>query len=373
MALDAFLNAHKDEILELTRRRIVGDGSREPHEEVAGSLAVLYEYLVAELRRVSAAGAGQPASPQVETSAAIHGAERMRQGVTIVQLVHDYGALCHSITELAKPDEDITPLEYQILNAVLDEAIADSVTEYTTLSGQARDREAETRANEHLGFVAHELRNAISTALVAFDAIRRGHVAIAGKTSGVLERSLIRLRALVDRSLTEVRLKAGLGLTREPTIFRQLVEEIEASMMPEAQARGTHLLVQADPAADGQVDRQLLASIITNLVQNAIKYSPPGTEVCLRCGPTEGGVVFEVEDQCGGLPEDKIEALFPPFARGTQGAGGLGLGLAITRQAVEAHGGRIHVRNLPGKGCVFVVEIPLGPQHDQAAAPPVLH
>src|SRR5204863_9540139 len=98
---------------------------------------------------------------------------------------------------------------------------------------------------------------------------------------------------------------------------------------------------------------------ITNIVQNAIKYSPERSEIRLRCGLEPEGLAIEVEDQCGGLAENVIDDLFRPFVRGAAtDAAGLGLGLAIARQAVEGHGGAITVRNLPGKGCVFVVRIP---------------
>jgi signal transduction histidine kinase len=197
--------------------------------------------------------------------------------------------------------------------------------------------------------------------MISFDAIRRGQVATAGRTSDVLERSLLRLRMLIDRSLMEVRLKSGTALNRVPTNFRHLLEEVEATAGVEAEQKATRLVVRADPALNGMVDRHLMVSAIANLLQNAIKYSPPGATVQLRCSAAEEGIVIEVEDECGGLAEGSVTALFRPFVRGKMGGGGdggLGLGLAITRQAVEAHGGRIRVRNIPGKGCVFVVQIP---------------
>lgn len=370
MALHRFLDEHRDEILELTKRRISRTSPDGTDDELIESIPELYDDLVAELRRQ----AGLPRETrvtEVNKSPTVHGAQRFRLGFTVTQLVHDYGALCYSITELAMENADFTPKEYQTLNQVLDVAIAEAVAEYSSLSEQDHDRLSDEKATEYLGFVAHELRNAISAAMLSFDAIRRGQVAIGGRTSNVLERSLLRLRALIDRSLTEVRLKSGLALSREPTNFRQLLEEVEATAAVEAQAKGTRLLVQADPELDGMVDHQLMVSALANLLQNAIKYSPQGAEIQLRCSPAEGGVAFEVEDECGGLPEEKIDELFSPFVRGRTEGGGLGLGLAITRQAVEAHGGGIHVRNVPGKGCVFVVNIPLEPRHGEVERPPM--
>lgn len=355
MTLHRFLDEHRDEILELTKRRIVQASSHGTEDELIDSIPELYDDLVATLRR-EAGLARQTQPTTLKKSATVHGAQRLRLGFTITQLVHDYGALCHSITELAKENTSITPQEYV--------AIAEAVAEYSSLREQDNERQTDRRATEHLGIVAHELRNAISAAVLSFDAIRRGQVGIGGRTSNVLERSLLRLRTLIDRSLTEVRFKSGLTLDLEPTNLRQLLEEVEASATVEAQAKGTHLLMQADPELNGMVDRQLIVSAVANLLQNAIKYSPRSAEVQLRCSASEGGMRIEVEDECGGIPEDAIDALFSPFVRGRTEGGGLGLGLAITRQAVEAHGGRNHVRNLPGKGCVFVVDIPVENRQD---------
>jgi len=69
---------------------------------------------------------------------------------------------------------------------------------------------------------------------------------------------------------------------------------------------------------------------------------------------------IEIEDSCGGLSPGKVEAAFAPFVRLDTNQGGFGLGLAIARQAVDAHGGSIRVQNVPGKGCIFVLELPLG-------------
>jgi signal transduction histidine kinase len=366
MSLHHFLDEHRDQILERTQRRIASGSPAGTDDELIESIPELFDDLVAELRRqVGLERETQPTT--LEKSATTHGAQRLRLGFTITEVVHDYGALCNSITELAEQEGSITPKEYQTMNQVLDAAIAASVSEYSSLRDQEHDRRAEQQATEHLGFVAHELRNAISAALLSFDALRRGQVAIGGRTSNVLERSLLRLRGLIDRSLSEVRLKSGLALYRERTNFRQLLDEIEASVTVEMQAKGAHIVVEADPALEGAVDRQLLISALANLVQNGIKYSHDGATIRLRCKPGAGGrVTFEVEDECGGIAEDKLAELFTPFVRGTSETSGLGLGLAITRQAIEAHGGRVDVRNLPGRGCVFVVEIPVRGAQERA-------
>jgi signal transduction histidine kinase len=115
-----------------------------------------------------------------------------------------------------------------------------------------------------------------------------------------------------------------------------------------------------DPALEVEVDVPLLASALSNLLQNAFKYTRERGTVSLRTLGAAGRVVFQVEDECGGMPapvgDDPLRAGVAP--RG-DGRSGLGLGLSISRRATEAIGGQIRTRNLPGRGCIFEVELPL--------------
>jgi len=106
-------------------------------------------------------------------------------------------------------------------------------------------------------------------------------------------------------------------------------------------------------------DRQLLASAVGNLLSNAFKFTRSRSHVSLRTAIESGQVRIEVEDECGGLPAGKAEELFRPFDRRGSDRSGLGLGLAISQQGVAASGGRIEVQDLPGKGCVFSIVVPL--------------
>lgn len=99
---------------------------------------------------------------------------------------------------------------------------------------------------------------------------------------------------------------------------------------------------------------------MTNLLNNAFKYTPAGGHVVLRARTNEEArLLIEVEDECGGIPASEGD----PFQSFGQRRGsdrtGLGLGLSIARKAVRAHGGDIHIRNIPGKGCIFVIDVPL--------------
>src|SRR6185369_6164763 len=135
-----------------------------------------------------------------------HGNELLRTGFTVDQVVHDYGDLCQAVTEMAmEQGAAVTADEFHTLNRCLDDAIADAVTEFGRQRDQFTADESTRAMNERLGFLAHELRNLIGNALMAFAAIKKGHVGVAGSTGAMLDRSLIGLRDLIDRTLIEVR------------------------------------------------------------------------------------------------------------------------------------------------------------------------
>ena len=105
-------------------------------------------------------------------------------------------------------------------------------------------------------------------------------------------------------------------------------------------------------------DRQILSAVVVNLLQNAFKFTRPQTTVMLRVNASADRVVLEIEDECGGLPDENVEDLFRTFEQRHTIRTGLGLGLAFSRWGAEVNGGRISVRSLPDRGCVFGVDLP---------------
>jgi len=155
------------------------------------------------------------AESQLRKSAARHGEELYNHDFSVEQVVHDYGDLCQSITELAiERKAPITVHEFGVLNIKLDNAIAAAVTEYEAQSEHATSKTSAQAANERLGGVAHEIRNLLNTAILAVSAIKRGHVGFGGATAGALDRSLTGIRTLIDRTLAEVRLENGFQPSR---------------------------------------------------------------------------------------------------------------------------------------------------------------
>jgi signal transduction histidine kinase len=104
-------------------------------------------------------------------------------------------------------------------------------------------------------------------------------------------------------------------------------------------------------------DRQILAAAVTNLLQNAVKFTRPRGRVTVSACAAAERVLISVEDECGGLPAGTAEEIFRPFEQRGAERTGLGLGLPMSRRGVEAHGGQLHVRDLPGRGCVFTIDL----------------
>jgi signal transduction histidine kinase len=228
------------------------------------------------------------------------------------------------------------------------------VTEHGRLTAESRSADE----LERIGQVTHEIRNMVNTAILAFDVVKRGTVGVNGNTGAVLGRSLTGLRDLVDSTLSDIRTAAS---HQRPELFSVLafVSDIAAAAALQAEYNGLQFMSEPiDPDLSVNVDRQLLASAVTNLLSNAFKYTRSGGRVILRVRPMDGRVAIEVEDECGGLPPGKSDVFTPFGERRAKNRTGLGLGLSIARRAVRAQGGDIEVRNSPGKGCTFIIEVP---------------
>jgi signal transduction histidine kinase len=211
--------------------------------------------------------------------------------------------------------------------------------------------------NAH-AFFAHEVRNLVNVAILSFEVLKTTVAGVAEGNGRVLARSLLDLRTLIDQSLSDVRRTHRDGHPQE-ILLADLINEMDAAATLEARAKGVQLVtMHVDPHVVVAADRQALGAVVRNLLQNAFKFTRPGTAVVLRVTPGTERVLIEVEDQCGGLPDGCADELFQPFEQRGQDRTGLGLGLAFSRKALEACQGRISARSLPGRGCVFAVDLP---------------
>ena len=355
--LREFIGVNREEIIRRCRAKVATRSVPAPTDaKIDHGVPVFLDQLMDALRL------GLTSSPEIGRSAVKHGHDLLLQGFTLSQVVHDYGDVCQSITELAvEKNAPISTDDFRTLNRCLDDAIAAAVTEFGreqiqfTLDGET------ARGNERAGFLAHEFRNLLNTAIVAFEVLKTRNVGVAGSTGTVLHRSLVGARALIGRSLAEVRLTQGIQ-NREPFLMSEFIEELAPAATLEANARGIGLsLIPVEDGVAIEADRQVLAAVVGNLLQNAFKFTRPRTTVTLRVGASTERVLIKIEDECGGLPGGNVNELFRPFEQRSGDRTGLGLGLAFSRWGVEANNGRIYARNLPNRGCVFTLDLPRVP------------
>jgi signal transduction histidine kinase len=352
-----FITSNRDEIVRRCRAKVATRSVPAPTAaEIDHGVPLFLDQLVAALRD------RQSSSLEISQTARLHGHDLLVQGLTISQVVHDYGDVCQSVTELAmETGAPISAQDFGLLNGCLDSAIAGAVTQYGRERDQATIDGETVRENERLGFFTHELKNLLHTALLAFEVVKSGNVGVSGTTGTVLQRSLVGARDLVARALAETRLTQGIQ-NRELLLAATLINDVVPAATLAASSRG-HTF-RAEPVADNlaiNADRQVLSAVLMNVLQNAFKFTKPQSTVTLRVIATADRVQIEVQDECGGLASGDADGLFHPFEQRNANRTGLGLGLAFSRWATEANDGHISARNLPGAGCIFTVDLPRCP------------
>lgn len=244
--------------------------------------------------------------------------------------------------------------DYRRFNQLIDSSTAAAIEEYATLDRAEQQIENAKR----IGFVVHELRNALSAAQLAYTTLKRGVLGINGRTGDILGRSLAEMQDLIRQTMTAVQLQGRAPVERERVDVSALARDLESSAVP---SRNITVHGQIEDGLVIEGDRRLLLSAAGNIFQNGLKFTHDGGAVTIRAYGREGQVVLEVEDQCGGLAPGSEDSLFAAFAQQAQDRTGMGLGLPIAREAMEAQGGRMRIQNLPGRGCIFRIELPAAP------------
>jgi hypothetical protein len=209
--LHEFLTANRQQIIELCKDKV--DKRFEPTEAAAAmnhGVPLFLEQLVDTLKEEqgtavrSADSEPAPAPTNIGRAAAIHGAEMLRRGFRVDQVVHDYGDVCQCVTALAvEQNEAISTDEFRTLNRCLDNAIADAVASF----GAAREISAERLAKtwqQRLDAFADEHQRLVDIAIQSFTAIKTGNIGSGGATGALLDHALVELRALADRGLPEL-------------------------------------------------------------------------------------------------------------------------------------------------------------------------
>jgi hypothetical protein len=221
--LHDFLTRNKAEMIDRCRAKVSKRASPPATPaELEHGVPMFLDQLVAALRAEQADPARRqatkfpppqetPASLESARIAALHGKELLEGGYTVEQVVHDYGDICQSLTEMAKEkNAPVTVDEFHTLNRLLDNAIADAVASYGQHRDESKSSEGDQSLHERMGTLAEAQRQLLDTALKALDALKVGNIGVMGATGTLLEDSLRKLRDLIDKSLPEIRLSSGM-------------------------------------------------------------------------------------------------------------------------------------------------------------------
>ena len=365
--LREFLSDNREELIERCRvkvamRRAPRATPKELSHGVGFLLAQLTESFSQNVPPASDAQDSVTArntSSEMAKTAARHGTELLQHGFTIEQVVHDYGDLCQSITELAV--ERTAPIgvrEFGYLNITLDNAIASAVSAYTHEHDIARADDAKLAANERLAFLANEMRNLLNTAILATSAMKRGSVGFGGATAAALDRSLVGMRGLIDRTLVEVRLDASASPVAEVIEIGPFIAAVQLAAAMQASSTGCDLTVVVQPDIFVSGDRHSLAAAVANLLHGTLTSTLRDGHVFLTARARDGRVIIDVEDACGGLEHAAASGILSRFVERGTAKTGLGSALESARRGVEANGGTLRAKSIPGKGCLYTIELP---------------
>jgi len=225
-------------------------------------------------------------------------------------------------------------------------------------------RDALRMRDELLSVASHELRTPLAVLSLKLDSVLRAARRLgpdaAKLTSGVETaiRQTARLSRLIDELLDVSRIATGhLTIQPEDVDLARVVGDVVGRLRELIDRRGCSVHLHAPSSVTGHWDRLRLEQVLVNLVTNAVKYGGPGPiEITLSAGDLAARV--DVRDHGPGIPLDQQAVIFNRFVRASRDSRGLGLGLYISRQIVEAHGGTISVASPPGAGACFTVEIP---------------
>jgi PAS domain S-box-containing protein len=231
-------------------------------------------------------------------------------------------------------------------------------------------RDAVSARDEFLSIASHELRTPLTPLQIVLQRLlsERSKEPLETISTDRLrlllarsERQVQRLTALVDNLLDVSRVSSGtLRLQREECDLAEVVNEVTGRFGEECARAECQVTIEAPPTLVGQWDPLRIEQVITNLLANAIKYGA-GKPIVIHVERGEGSAQLVVKDHGIGIEPEKVSRIFERFERAvsSRSYGGLGLGLYIARQIVEAHGGHITVVSLPGEGSTFTIQLPL--------------
>ncbi len=294
----------------------------------------------------------------------VHGMERLRVGFDIEEVVAEYNSLRSIIQDLTERHGlSLHGKANHIVNRVIDGSIGLAVKTYAA----QKALEVQQRREEHLSFVAHDLRTPLSAIAIAAkllgtnfpDEAKDEQAATLLET---LQRNVSRMNALVIKVVQEeTNLKANAEgkLERREIKLRALISGLVSDLQPLAETLNTNLTNHVSEELTAFADANLLALVFQNLISNAINYTPNG-EISIGAREIKEASSVEcwVRDNGAGIPAERLEKVFEKLETDPDKKEGMGLGLAIVKQIVEAHGGQVTVDSKLGRGSTFRFTLP---------------
>ena len=283
-ALFELLKGKRDQLLRAWGTRInslVASASL-PHAELIDHMPAFVDELIQALYP------GAVPLPPAGAGAEQHGEQRLSLGFDVAEVVREYGMLHECILEIAaEAGLHIDRRDQLLLVKWLNAGIANAVSQYV----KERDLELQRQSSEHLGFIAHELRNPLGSAKLAFERLRRKELA-ESRTVDMLDRGLRRTSEMIDSVLSQASLKMGVAPRLAPVALRPFLQEIEADAGAEAVNKGIEVKVSAPEDLIIEADFRLLRSAVSNLLHNALKFSHEQSTVVVSAGHADGRVTI---------------------------------------------------------------------------------
>jgi len=283
-----------------------------------------------------------------------HAVTRVHIGFDISQLVHEFVVLRNVIRDVLVESGVKVDGSAPLLVEIIDAAVTAAVQAYV----DARDYEARQRQAENIGFLTHELRNPLSSAVLATSKLRLHATPEQQRALEILERTHRRLAELIDSVLLTEKLETGkVDVERADVKLGPFMEGALEAARANASHKGLRFTTDYDPELVVHLDPLLTRSAVQNLVDNSAKYTDAGgVEVSVEDG--SDALVIHVRDTGGGISPVELRTIFEPFRRGTTKQSGTGLGLAIASRAIQAQGGTLQAESPGESGCHFWITLP---------------
>ena len=290
-----------------------------------------------------------------------HGVQRLAVGFDIKEVVIEYNVLRGAVHHVAEAANiSLTAHEWQIIHHIIDDAIAWAVDTF------AREQalELQRRREEHFAFIAHDVRTPLSAIALTAQLLAEDLPPESEESADMiraLQRNINRIDDLIRRVMEEQKsteATEGLRLVRRDMDLWPLVHQLLQDLRPVTEAANIEIINKVPRHLTVNADAGLLARALQNLVSNAVKFAPNGT-IEIGARELDNGIECWVQDNGVGIAPERLDRIFDKLETDLDPTrAGFGLGLAIFKQIVEAHGGEGSVQSHPGDGATFLFTIP---------------